>query len=223
MYGLKLKILLVLIILIPLPFSCEDKNECLDLYVEPYYDIQDMVFAYVDIYYRNKEGKLMFDGISQDYSSQVYPCDSIALYIKVPDTELLFHSNYIVPPKFGFTQEAFACNAKRPGYAGTRELVDKIHVTSIYDFDDTHPISYNLDDIVDIFAYTTISGNEKWMSLSEFNKDSPYEAPKRFHLLITRKPTKSPIQQFVITYTMKNEPGEATEEYIITTPVFHVR
>jgi len=223
MRSLKIKILLVLFILIPIPFSCEDKNECLDLYVEPYFDIQDMIFHHIDMYYYNKEGKLMWDDFSQDYASHVYPCDSLALYIMAPDTALLFHSKHIIQPKFGFTQEVFACNSKKSGYAGTRELVDKIFISSNYDFDETHGAGYNLDDIVDIFAYTTIKKNEKWVSLSEFNKNSPYEAPKRFHLIIKRKPTRSNIQQFVIKYYMKTEPGEATESYIITTPVFHVR
>ena len=224
MRNLKLRILLVFFILIPIPFSCEDKNECLDLYVEPYFDIQDMVFRYVDLYYRNKVEKLMWDGVSQDYASEVYPCDSLALYIEVPDTALLFHSKHIIQPKFGFTQEALACNSKKPGYAGTRELVDKIYISSKYPFDEKHDANYSLGDIVDIFAYTNIGNKDDlWISLDEFNSRSPYEAPKRFHLLITRKPTKSMIQQFVITYIMKTEPGEASESYTITTPVFRVR
>ena len=222
MHGIKLKILLVLFILIPLPFSCEDKNECLDLYVEPYFDIQDMVFSYVDMYYRNKEGKLMFDLFSQDYANEVYPCDSLALYIMVPDTALLYHSKHIIQPKFGFTQEAFACNSKRPGYAGTRELVDKIYISSNYDFDETHKMGNNLSNIVDIFAYTT-NGKNEWMLLDDYNNQSPYEAPKRFYLLFKRKPTRSQTQQFVITYLMKTDPGEPTEYYTITTPVFKVR
>ena len=222
MKSIKLKILLVLFILIPIPFSCEDKNECLDLYVEPYFDIQDMIFSYVDLYYRNKEGKLMFDLLSQDYANEVYPCDSLALYIMVPDTALLYHSKHIIQPRFGFTLEAFACNSKRPGYAGTRELVDNIFISSNFDFDETHNKNDNLSDIVDIFAYTT-SGQNEWMSLSDYNNQSPYEAPKRFYLLIKRKPTRSQTQQFVIKYYMKTEPGEATEYYIITTPILQVR
>ncbi|MDR1171505.1 MAG: hypothetical protein LBL24_03520 [Bacteroidales bacterium] len=222
MKGIQLKILLILFILVPVPFSCEDKNECLDLYVEPYFDIQDMVFSYVDLYSFGKVNNLMFDLVSQDYATHVYPCDSMALYIMVPDTALLFHSQQVMRPRFGFTPEAFACNARRNGYAGTRELVDKIYISSNYDFDETHNKTDNLSDIVDIFAYTTNDKND-WMSLSDYNKSSPYEAPKRFYLLIKRKPTRSMIQQFVITYYMKTEPGEVTESYIITTPVFHVR
>ncbi len=222
MKGIKLKILLILFILVPVPFSCEDKNECLDLYVEPYFDIQGMVFSYVDLYSKGKADNLMFDIVSQDYANTIYPCDSMALYFMVPDTSLLFHSQHIMRSKFSFTPEAFACNAKRNGYAGTRELVDKIFISSNYDFDETHDKDYNLSDIIDIFAYTT-NGKNEWMSLSDYNKNSPYEAPKRFYLLIKRKPTRSKTQQFVITYYMKTEPGEPTEYYIITTPVFHVR
>jgi hypothetical protein len=203
MKGIKLKILLILFILVPIPFSCEDKNECLDLYVEPYFDIQGMVFSYVDLYSRGKVDNLMFELVSQDYATQVYPCDSMALYIMVPDTSLLFHSQHIMRPRFSFTPEAFACNAKRNGYAGTRELVDKIFISSNYDFDETHNKSDNLGDIVDIFAYT-VDGKNDWMSLGDYNKYSPYEAPKRFYLLIKRKPTRSMTQQFVITYNMKN-------------------
>ena len=125
-------------------------------------------------------------------------------------------------PRAGFMQEAFACNSLSPGHAGTRELVDKIYVTSNYAFDDRHDVNYNLDDIIDIFAYSSTGGNKR-MSLEEFNKNSPYEAPKRFYLLFKRKPTKSNIQQFVIKYYMKTEPGEANEYYFVTTPVFKVR
>jgi hypothetical protein len=222
MKSIWLKIMLILLMLVPVPFSCTDKNECLDLYVEPYYDIQGMVFSYVDLYYRNKAGYLLFEAVSQDFDKQVYPCDSLALYVMVPDTLLRFHSQQMMKPGFSFMQEAFACNSKRPGYAGTRELVDKIYISSNYDFDETHAKDYDLSDIVDIFAYTA-NDNESWKSLREYNMNSPYEAPKRFYLLLKRKPTLSKTQQFVIKYYMATQPGEATKYYIITTPVFQVR
>jgi hypothetical protein len=168
------------------------------------------------MYYITKQGTLMFDLFSQDYDNHVYPCDSMALYIEA--SLLLFHSKNNIQPRFSFTQEAFACNSKRPGYAGTREQIDKIYVSSNYDFDETHSKDYDLSDIIDIFAY-----NQGWMSLSEYNKNSPYEAPKRFYLLIKRKPTRSMTQQFVIKYYMKTEPGTVPEYYIITTPVLQVR
>ena len=228
MKGIKLKILLVLLMLVPVPFSCKDKNECLDLYVEPYFNIQEMDFSYIDMYYVTKQGTLMFDLVSQDYDNNVYPCDSLALYIEA--TLLSFHSQHIIRPRFSFTQEAFACNSKRPGWAGTRELIDKIYVSSNYDFDETHPKNWDMSDIIDIFAYTTTADDKAndsqkggWMLLSDYNKNSPYEAPKRFYLLIKRKPTRSMTQQFVIKYYMKTEPGEAPEHYIITTPKFKVR
>ncbi|MDR1154114.1 MAG: hypothetical protein LBL04_05335 [Bacteroidales bacterium] len=222
MKDIKLKILLILFILVPVPFSCEDRNECLDLYVEPYFDIQNIIFSYVDLYSHGKANNLIFELVDQDYDDRVYPCDSMALYIMVPDTALLFHSQQVMRPRFSLIPEAFACNARRNGYAGTRELVDKIYISSNYDFDETHHKNDNLSDIVDIFAYTT-DGKNDWMSLSDYNKYSPYEAPKRFYLLIKRKPTRAMTQQFVIKYYMKTEPGEPTEYYIITTPVFHVR
>ena len=229
MKGIKLKIVLVLLMLVPVPFSCTDRNECLDLYVEPYFSIQEMDFSYVDIYneYFVKGKKyLMFDTISQDYARRVYPCDSLALYVEA--SLLSFHSQHIMPPRFGFTQEVYACNSKRPGYAGTRELVDKIYVSSNFDFDETHGKNYDLSDIIDIFAYTTGTENDDdenkgWMTLSEYNKNSPYEAPKRFYLLIKRKPTRSMTQQFVIKYYMKTEPDEPSKFFFITTPVFQVR
>ena len=231
MRGIKLKIALILLMLVPMPFSCVDKNECLDLYVEPYFDIREMDFRYVDMYHEYYvKGKkyLMFDAISQDFSSQVYPCDSMAMYFEA--TLLSYHAQNIKSPKFGFTQEVFACNSKRAGWAGTRELVDKIYISSNYDFDETHGKNYDLSDIIDIFAYTTTvddkAGDSQkggWMLLSDYNKNSPYEAPKRFYLLIKRKPTLSKTQQFVIKYYMKTEPGEAPKYFIITTPVFKVR
>ena len=51
MKGIKLKIVLILLMLVPMPFSCTDKNECPDLYVEPYFDIREMKFT-------EKNGKL---------------------------------------------------------------------------------------------------------------------------------------------------------------------
>jgi len=223
MKNIKLKIALILLMLVPMPFSCMDKNECRDLEVEPYFDIREMDFRYVDIYneyYVKGKKYLMFDTISQDFTNMVYPCDSMAMYFEA--TLLAFHSQMIIQPKFSFMQEAFACNSKRPGWAGTRELVDKIYISSNYDFDETHGKDYDLSDIVDIFAYTT-NGNDGWMRLSDYNKNSPYEAPKRFYLLVKRKPTRSMIQQFVIKYYMKTEVGEPTEYYFIPTPVFRVR
>jgi hypothetical protein len=165
----------------------------------------------------------MFNAVNQDYAERLYPCDSMALYIVAPDTALLFHSQHIMQPRFGFVQEVFACNAKRNGYAGTRELVDKIYISSNYDFDETHNRNDNLSDITDIFAYTSDITGKGWMPLSDYNKNSPYEAPKRFYLLLKRKPTRSKVQQFVIKYYMKTEPGEPTESYIITTPIFRVK
>lgn len=217
---MKLKLFLILLMVVPVPFSCEDKNECLDLYVDPYYDIQNISFIEVNTYSYTRGNILDIEAADQDYDNLVYACDSLALYFMAE--ELVFHSQYIPKAKFGLAQETFACNSLRPGYAGTRELIDKIYVSSNYDFDETHNKGDNLGDIVDIFAYTTAGGN-KWMPLSEFNQLSPYEAPKRFYLLFKRKPTKSMEQQFVIKYYMLSETGEANEYYITTTPVFHVR
>ena len=225
MKNIWLRILLILLMLVPVPFSCKDKNECLDLYVEPYYDIRGMVFKHLDSYYEyyNKNKKyIMFDSFSQDYDNEVYPCENMALYFVVPDTLLQYHSQHIMERRYGFTQEAFACNSKRPGYAGTRELVDKIYISSKYPFDETHPDdTYDLSDIVDIFAYSS-NDKESWKSLREYNLNSPYEAPKRFYLLIKRKPTLSKTQQFIIRYYMLAQTGEASEYYVITTPVFQV-
>ncbi len=222
MKSIGLKIALILIILFPVPFSCEDKNECLDLYVEPYFDIQNLVFKEVDLYSFNRGEYLIIEPASQDYAGEVYPCDSLALYFEVPDTSLQFHSQHIITPKAGFMAEAVACNSLRSGYAGTRELIDKIYVSSNYDFDETHNRNDNLSDIIEIFAYSTKGENTR-MSLSAYNNNSPYEAPKRFYLLIKRKPTRSKTQQFVIKYYMKTNPGEANEYYIVTTPLLQVR
>jgi hypothetical protein len=224
MKSVKLKILFVLVMLFPVTFSCKDKNECRELEVSPYFSMQRMEFKGVDVYSRNvKTGNFKWEtAVSQDYPKMVYPCDSIAFYFECPPDELLFHSQNIRKDNFSFMNEAFACNSKRNGYAGTRELIDKIYISSNYDFDETHNRNDNLSDIVDIFAYTT-NGKDSWMPLDVYNKNSPYEAPKRFHLLLTRKPTRSMKQQFVIKYYMKNEPGEASKYFIITTPVFQVR
>ena len=221
MKNIWLKILLVILMLLPVPFSCKDTNECLDLYVEPYYSAQAMYFHYVDLYWKNqKTGENMFDLISLDYENMVYAADSMAMFFHVPDTQLLYHSQYKLNKGFSFTQELFAC--KRAGWAGTLDLVDKIYISSYYDYDETHGKNYDLSDIVEIFAYTT-TGTGQWMLLSDYNKNSPYEAPKRFYLLITRKPTQSKTQQFVVKYYMKNEPGTPSKYFIMETPVFQLR
>ena len=221
MKGIKLKITLILFMLIPVPFSCKDKNECSDLYVEPYYNMLGMVFNYVDLYYRTSTGTPMFKGISQDFENFVYPSDSMALHFIAPDTMLMYHSQH-VKHSFRLIPEVFACNSNRAGYAGTLDLVDKIYISSNYDFDETHSKTDNLSDIVDILPYTP-NVKEEWMSLSEYNKNSPYVAPKRFVLFIKRKPTRSTIQQFVIRYYIKTEEGETSKHFDIVTPVFHVR
>ena len=227
MKRVKLKILLVVLMLVPIPFSCKDKCDTLDLFREPYFSMQAMAFRYIDLYSINiKTNKLMWQRVDQDYDVEVYPCDSLAMYFEAPDTSLLYHSQHHLKSGFSFTQEVFACNTKRNGYAGTRDLVDKIFISSNYDFDETHNKDDNLSDIVGILAYTTNSSSDtddKWIPLDEYNQNSPYEAPKRFHLIIKRKPTKSTKQQFVIKYYMKNVEGEASKYFIITTPVFNVR
>jgi len=220
-----LKIVLILLMLVPAPFSCKDMTDCpSELDVLPYYNIQGMVFKHVDSYYeyshKNKK-YIMFDSFSQDYDNEVYPCENMALYFEAPDTLLIYHSQHIRKQGFSFTQEAFA-ECKRSGWAGTRELVDKIYISSRYDFDETHAKDYDLSDIVDIFAYSSNS-KENWKTLREYNQNSPYEAPKRFYLLIKRRPTLSKTQQFVIRYYMLNQPGETSEYYVITTPVFQVQ
>lgn len=215
---MKLKLFLVLLILVPIPFSCEDKNECLDLYVEPYFDIQDMDFLELNIYSYTRGGILDIKPVEQDYDNMVYPCDSLMMHFAAKT--LKFHSQRITKPRFGFIQEAFACNSLQSGYAGTKERVDKIYVSSNYDFDETHNKNDNLSDVIDIFTYDK---NGEWISLSDFNKNSPYEAPKRFYLRMKRKPTRSMTQQFVVKYYMYAEQGEAPEYYYISTPVLHVR
>ena len=223
MKCIKLKVAFVLLMLFPVSFSCKDKNDCPEgLIVQPYFTMQDMLFKYVDLYWINqKSGKIMWEVVSADYDKTIYPCDSLALYFETDTTTLMYHAQNNMNKSFGFMQDLLACG-KRNGYAGTRDLVDKIYISSNYDFDETHNKNDNLSDIVRIFAYTT-NGKDSWKPLDEYNKNSPYEAPKRFHLLITHKPTRSKTQQFVIKYYMYNQPGEVSKSFIITTPVFHVR
>jgi hypothetical protein len=190
--------------------------------MEPYYSMLGMIFSYVDVYYRTPSGTPMFGAISQKYDSVVYPCDSMALHFIAPDTMLMYHSQHI-QSSLGFSQEAFACNSQRSGYAGTLDMVDKIYISSNYDFDETHNKHDNLSDIVDILPYTP-NKKESWMLLKDYNNYSPYEAPKRFVLFIKRKPTRSKIQQFVVRFNMVTKPEDEKSKYfVITTPEFHVR
>ena len=219
MKGFKLKVLLVVLMLIPIPFSC--KENCPEgLFVMPYYSMLDLAFVHVDIYYYiSQTDELKFDRVSQDFENTVYPCDSMALYIQAPDTTLLFHSQNILKNRFCFTQDVFAaCPRNQPGYMGTLEKVDKIWISSNYPFDETHGIDYDLSDIVDIFTYT-----QGWMLLEEYNLLPDKEAPKRFYILFKRKPTLSQTQQFVIKYNFLTEEGGQSKSFTIVTPVFRVR
>ena len=223
MKNIWLKILLIFLMLIPIPFSCKDNNECMDLYVEPYYSAQKIIFKHVDKYWVNqKTNTLMFDLVSLEYDTFIYAADSMALYFEAPNDELLYHSYHERKINFSFTQETYACLSRRAGWAGTRDLVDKIYISSSYPYNEAHGKDYDLSDIVDIFAY---SSNEvgSWMSLSDYNKKSPYEAPKRFYLLFKSAPTVSKTHQFVVKYYMKNEPGTPSKYFIIETPIFQMR
>ena len=225
MKGIRLKIFLILLMLVPVPFSCKDNCKMSDeLYVEPYFSMQDLTFRYVDAYYINKKDqKLMFEAISQDFENTVYTCDNMALYVMAPDDALLYHSQNNLKNGFSFTQEVFAsCERKQSGYAGTLDMVDKIFISSNYDFDETHHAGYDMSDIVDIFAYQT-NGNDSWRSLREYNENSPYEAPKRFYLLLKTPARLSDVQQFVITYLFYAEPGVPSKQFRIVTPVFKVK
>jgi len=145
----------------------------------------------------------------------------MALHFIAPDSMLMYHSQYL-KSSYSLIPEAFASERKRPGYAGTLDLVDKIFISSNYDFDETHNKTDNLSDIVDILPYTP-NVKENWMLLSDYNNNSPYVAPKRFVLFIKRKPTRSNLQQFVIRYYIKTNEGETSKYFTIVTPVFHVR
>ena len=224
MKDTKLKIFLILLMLVPFPFGCKDDCQTDDelRYVLPYWQMQDMVLDYVDLWYINRRtGRPMFSRVTQEFDTHVYSCENMALRIVVPDTALFFHDFIAKKNGFSFTQEAIACNRRQPGYAGTRDLVDKIYISSRYDFDEMHLAGMNMSDIVDIFAYTT-NGENSWSSLDEYNRNSPYEAPKRFYLLIKRPARLSNKQQFVIRYLLFNEIGEVSREFEVVTPVFNV-
>ena len=224
MNGIKLKIVFILLMLIPLPFSCVDTENCIDLDVLPYYKVRGLVFDGVDNYFINPSTKkLMPLKVSQDYEKYVYSCDSMALFFKVPDTSLRYHAQIDIKRFRGFTREAFACNVNRPGYKGTFDLIDKIFISSNYDFDETHLAGYDLSDIVDIFAYTIDENDGGFWSLTDYNEQSPQIAPKRFYLLLKRNARLSPIQQFVVRYHLLGEDGGPPTEFRVETPVFNVR
>lgn len=227
MKFVKVKILLILLMLFHVQFSCKDKCNDLELYKEPYFSMQNIVFKYIDLYWVNpKSSKIMWDVVSQDYDHMIYPCDSLALYFQAPDTALLFHSENRIKNGFSLLQDAYACTPLQNGWAGTRDLVDKIFISSNFDFDETHNKDDNLSDIVAILAYKkndSSSAADKWITLDDYNLNSPYEAPARFHLIIKRKPTRSMKQQFVVKYYMKTEEGEPSKYFTITTPIFTVR
>jgi hypothetical protein len=228
MKGFTLKLLLIVLMLVPVvPFSCVDK--CMEdnlLYRQPFFQMQDLVFAYVDEYSINKKtGKLDFKAISRDYENFVYTSINMAMYFQAPDTALLFHDTIIVKNniknRFSLMPEAIACNRRQNGYAGTLDLVERIRISSEYDFDETHLAYYDMSDIVRIFAYTT-NGENSWADLDVYNQNSPYEAPKRFYLLLKRNPTLSKIHRFRVRYVLRTPEGK-TREFEVRTPLFNVR
>ena len=225
MKSIRLKIFLILAMLFSAKYSCVDENSHLDLYVEPYYRMMDFKFRNVDMYYINPVTEQpMWSRVSQDFDNTVYATDSLAMYFHVPDTALLFHSQNNIKKGFGFMLEAYANNTKRPGYMGTLDLVEKIHIASRYDFDEMHGAGYDLSDVVYIFAYSTDMESGGFWSLDEYNAKGPHTAPKRFHLLFKPgiRPISSP-QQFVLTYHLVGQHGLSPRQFQDVTPVFNVR
>jgi hypothetical protein len=223
MKSIKLKIILILLMLIPVPFSCKEDCTLMGLYVQPYYQMQDLVFKYIDEYNVNaKTEKLMFKSISQKFDSIEYECQKMAMYFEVPGDALLFHSQNI-KKGFSFTQEVIArCDEKQNGWKGTLEKVEKIDISSTFDYDDLHLAGYDLSDIVRIFAYTR-NGENSWDDLDNYNSNAPYEAPKRFYLLINSPPSQSKEQQFSVRYYLMNEEGGRSKYFEVLTPVFKVK
>ena len=220
MKGIKIKIFLILLMLVPVPYGCKDKCQDMDdlRYVLPYWQMQDLQLEHVNLWYINtRTGKPMFGRVSNEFENHTYSCENMALYIVAPNEALRFHAQNNFKSGFSFSQEAFACNRRQPGYDGTLDLVYKIYISSNYDFSETHLARMDMSDIVDIFAYTN-KGDESWMSLEEYNRTAPHEAPKRFHLLIKRPARLSNKQQFVIRFLFHNEPGEASREFEIKVP-----
>ena len=224
MKRIKFKIFLVLLMLIPLPFSCIDESACLDLTPPPYWRMLGLVFDGIDEYHINpNSGKPMFDRISQDFENFVYPSDSIALHLVVPESMLQFHTQSPVKKGFSLTQEVLACNPDRPGYQGTLDLIERIHISSNFDFDEMHPAGYDLTDIVDVFVYTQDVTSGGFRPLREYNNTAPHVAPKRLYLLITRNARLSPQQQFVVRYHMKEQEGTPPREFRVETPIINVK
>ena len=225
MKSIKFKIFLVLVMLIPLPFSClDDSSTCLDLYAPPYWRMMGMVFNGIDEYYINPNSeKPMFNIISQDFENFIYPSDSIALEFIVPNEMLQFHAQNTMRKGFSMTQEAFACNPDRPGYQGTLDLVERIHISSNYDFDEMHPAGFDLTDIVDIFVYTQDEESGGFRPLREYNEMMPHIAPKRVYLLLTRNARLSPIQQFVVRFHLMEIEGRPARHFTVETPVINVK
>ena len=222
MKGIKLKIILIAVMIIPVPFSCVDVDSCLDLEVMPYYRIMGLAFESVELYFINPASqKPMPLKVSQEYDTFVYPCDSMMLSFIVPNTELHFHAqNNNLKNGFSFTQEAFAC--ERPGYMGTLDMIEKIYIESKYNFDERHNAGYDLSDIVDIFAYTVDESSGGFWRLDDYNETAPHPAPKRFYILFRQNATMSDVQQFVVRYHLIREDG-TSEIFTEETPKFNVK
>ena len=225
MNKIKYKILLVLLLLLPIPYSCIDESACLELNMPPYYRMMGLTFGSIQLYHINPiSEKPLFDRISQEYETFVYPSDSLALYIMVPDTMLQFHAHNPLRKRFSLTQDVLACETNRPGFKGTLEMLERIHITSNFDYDEMHPAGSDLRDIVDIFVYAQDDEVGGFWSLRDYNENLlPQPAPKRLYLLLTRNARLSPQQQFVIRYHLMGQAGRDPREFRVVTPVINVK
>ena len=220
---IKIKIFLVLLMLIPLPFSCLDESTCLDLYVPPYWRMTGLEFGGINRYHLQQNGMPLFGAISQDYADFVYPVDSMAIGIVVPEPFLQFHAQNTTRKGFSLTQDVLACTPDRPGFKGTLDLIERLHVTSNFDFDETHSAEMDLTDIIDVFVYTQDETSGGLRPLREYNNTMPHVAPNRVFLLFTRNARISPQQQFVITIHLKEREGFPARHFTVETPIINVK
>jgi hypothetical protein len=219
-----IKIVLIFVLLSPISLGCKD--DCVvddSAFVEPYWQMRGLDFINVQSY-RIHKGRYVWDIASKDYVTTEFQAENMVLYFMTPDGDLWFHSEDegVAKKRLGLMQEAYACNRKQAGYKGTFDKVHSITIASKNDFDETHSAYMNMSDIVDIFAYTTSGAFKEPIPLDEFNRTGPHEATKRFFLIIRRPARIDSKQQFVITYHMHTEPGEASRVYEVETPVFNV-
>jgi len=180
------------------------------------YDIQDIAV-----------NGLFYDNTTLDYyywryaipikTDQVVTHNNFILELKATSTSLSAKTKSDWLFNFSPIKLAVACSLAPPA---TQEIISMLNITSNNEFDDTHTIGSNLNEL---FTVEYVDGrgvnrdfylnNTRTYNLNEFVNESP-QGMKYIHLKLIRSPTLSKVQNFKIEYMQTD--GDYYERYLDT-------